>query len=458
VWDSDIPRHPFGPEASKKPTPSAPKPPPATRHLLNNRNVPSPFTRPVWAEISRSRLLHNFGLLQQLAAPDIHLAAVVKANAYGHGATLCAPWLAAAGAGWLGVTSVEEGIAVRAVCPTQRILVMSGLWQGEAEAILEHCLTPVVWEPFHLDLLARAARHAKLPPQSLPVHLEIDTGMSRQGAACSSLSDEFLQRFAKLSPLRLEGVLTHFHSPDELDSPVTRDQIAAFATAVDTIFAAGLKPALLHAGNSTTLLTGHGLNALRALAARHRAQLMLRPGLALYGYAPSAGSITSSQMKNDLSSRAEDSRSGAAVEGPAFPSPFQPVLSLKSRIVSLRTVPAGATAGYNGAFRAARPTRLALLPIGYADGLSRLLSNRGYALIRGQRAPIAGRISMDQTILDVTAIPEAALGDEAVLLGEQSSAQGIARITAEDLAALCQTIPWEILTSIAARVPRMAVD
>jgi alanine racemase len=414
--------------------------------------VSSPFTRPVWAEISRARLLHNFGLLQQLASPDIRLTAVVKANAYGHGATLCAPWLAAAGAEWLGVTSVEEGVAVRAVCPTQRILVMSGLWQGEAEAILEHCLTPVVWEPFHLDLLARTAHNAKLPPQSLPVHLEIDTGMSRQGAAHGRLLEAILPQLFAPSPLRLEGVLTHFHSPDELDSPVTRDQIAAFATAVDTIFAAGLKPALLHAGNSTSLLTGHGLDTLRALAARHRAQLMLRPGLALYGYAPSIGPMASSQMDKDWSSGTEP-QSGAG-EGPAGQENFHPVLSLKSRIVSLRTIAAGATAGYNGTFRAAHPSRLALLPIGYADGLSRLLSNRGHALIRGQRAPIAGRISMDQTILDVTAIPEAALGDEAVLLGEQSTE----RITAEDLATLCQTIPWEILTSISARVPRVAVD
>lgn len=145
-------------------------------------------------------------------------------------------------------------------------------------------------------------------------------------------------------------------------------------------------------------------------------------------------------------------------QGASAPEGFQPVLSLKSRIVSLRTIQPGASAGYNATFRATRPTRLALLPIGYADGLSRQLSSRGHVLLRGHRAPIAGRISMDQTILDVTAIPEAAIGDEAVLIGEQHSPQGVQRITAEDLAALCHTIPWEILTSIAARIPRVAVD
>lgn len=427
--------------------------------------MPPQTTRPVWAEISRSRLLHNFRMLQQLGAPDIRLAAVVKANAYGHGATLCAPWLAAAGAEWLGVTSVEEGVAVRAVCPTERILIMSGLWQGEAEAILTHCLTPVVWEPFHLELLAAAARAANLPPQSLPVHLEIDTGMSRQGAAHGRPLDAVLRKLLEepRSPLRLEGVLTHFHSPDELDSPVTAAQIAAFATAVDTITAAGLAPALLHAGNSTSLLTGHGLNRLRTLAARHRAQLMLRPGLALYGYTPQTSGNISEHKEQSPCLEAEGCglqpvHSHDLREAASAPEGFQPVLSLKSRIVSLRILQAGESAGYNATFRAARATRLALLPLGYADGLSRLLSNRGAVLLHGQRAPIAGRISMDQTIVDVTDIPQAAIGDEAVVLGEQNSAHGTERITAEDLAALCQTIPWEILTSIAARVPRVAVD
>jgi alanine racemase len=182
---------------------------------------------------------------------------------------------------------------------------------------------------------------------------------------------------------------------------------------------------------------------------------MLRPGLALYGYQPAT-----TPDQNNLSFRPKESHSDSVAEEPAV-STLQPVLALKSRIVSLRNIAPGETAGYNATFRATRPTRLALLPLGYADGLSRQLSNQGHALVRGHRAPIAGRISMDHTILNVTHIPAADLGDEAVLLGEQPSADPThhpVRITAADLAALCHTIPWEILTSIAARVRRVPID
>lgn len=443
--------------------------------IVNNRSVHDTFTRPVWAEISRSRLLHNYRALRALAGSDITVAAVIKGNAYGHGIHICAPWLAAEGAEWLGVTTVEEGVAVRALCPQPRIYVMASFWRGEAATLLAHRLTPSVWEPYHLEELAAAARRAHLAPQSVPVHLEIDTGMSRQGVAPGSALDQLLQLLKSFPELRLEAIMTHFFAPDELGSPATGDQIRRFATAADTIVAAGFRPSILHAGNSTTLLTGYGLQTLRDLAARRSARLMLRTGLALYGYAPAVTSSIPAQPeehfiaaeKADLAFRPEP-RSGEA-EGPAVSSSSQqeaphllPVLSLKSRIISLRTIAPGDTAGYNATFRATRPTRLALLPIGYADGLSRLLSNRGHALVRGHRAPIAGRVSMDQTILDVTGIP-AAIGDEAVLIGEQPSAEPnspgeVTRITAADLATLCQTIPWEILTSIAARVHRVPVD
>jgi alanine racemase len=429
-------------------------------------------TRPVWAEVSRGRLLHNFRTLRALAGPEIALIAVVKANAYGHGATLCAPWLAEAGAEWLGVTCLQEALAVRAVCPQARILVMSGLWNGEADALLEHRLTPVVWERFHLDLLEAAARKAGRAPRSVPVHLEIDTGMSRQGAAPGGLP-ELLTRFTAASPLRLEAVMTHFYAPEVLDSPDTAAQIRVFATAVDTISAAGLKPPLLHAGNSANLLSQHGLAALKAIAARYQARLMLRPGLALYGYSPQFSgwlppALPAPHATIDAYPTASDDlqRSPGPQEF-ALPAPaphaagepaLLPVLSFKTRIVSLRHLAPGASAGYNATFRADRPTRLALLPAGYADGISRRLSNRGHVLIHGQPAPIAGRVSMDQTIVDVTAIPQAAIGDEAVLLGEQEGATPAQSITAEDLASLCGTIPYEILTGIAARVPRVAVE
>jgi alanine racemase len=394
-------------------------------------------TRPVWVEISRRNLTANFLELRRLAG-GVAVLAVVKANAYGHGLLECAQTLAGAGAEWIGVTSVEEGVGARTVCPNADILIMSGLWEAEAEAVLEHRLTPLVWEVFHLDLLEAAARRLALAPQSVPVHLELDTGMSRQGVRLRGPAlAEILARFPSGSPLRLDGIATHFSAPEALDSDESGKQIARFDAAMEEIAACGFSPRWIHAGNSATLLLGDQLPLLRRTAERVGASLMLRPGLALYGYAPRF-------------TRGGESVSPVAEVGAGL----HPVLEWKTRVTSLRTIQAGEAAGYNSTFRAARPTRLALLPIGYADGLSRLLSNRGGVLVRGRRAPIAGRVSMDQTILDVTDIPEAEIGDEAVVIGRQ----GDAAITAYEIADLTGTIPYEVLCGIAARVPRTLVD
>jgi alanine racemase len=386
-------------------------------------------TRPVWAEISRQRLIDNYRLLGTLAgAAD--LLAIVKANAYGHGVMSCAVALAAEGASWLGVTSAEEGVAVRAACPDPRILVMGGVWEHEAAAAIEHRLTPVVWEPWHLDWLEEAATRISATA-SVPVHLEIDTGMARQGARIEMLPP-LLARIAESKTLHLQAVMTHFHSPELLDGRATAAQLEKFVTALDTITAHGIRPKWIHAGNSATLLTEGGADLLIQLAARYKAKAMLRPGLALYGYAPRFSGGRSLRAATEL----------------------QPVLSWKTRIVSLRTIDAGETAGYSATFRASRESRLALLPVGYADGLNRRLSNRGSVIVRGQLAPIAGRISMDLTIVDVTAIPEIEIGDEVVIIGEQTHE----RITAYDHADLAETIPYEILCNINARVPRVMMN
>ena len=175
--------------------------------------------RPVWAEISSQRLLANYETLRGLAGSKADLMPVVKADAYGHDALACAPLLAAAGAQWLGVTSTEEGCAVRAVCPQPRILLMSGIFLGDAETVVDWGLTPVVWEPWHLDLLEQVGMARSLPPGSIAVHLEIDTGMSRQGVGVAELAS-LLARFPSASCLRLEGVMTHFSFPrNHLDYP-----------------------------------------------------------------------------------------------------------------------------------------------------------------------------------------------------------------------------------------------
>lgn len=403
-------------------------------------------TRPIWAEISRSRLLENYRLLRRLAG-DAELLAVIKANGYGHNALACAEVLLAENPhAWLGVTCVEEGAAVRSVAPQARILVMVSVWDHEAGAAIEHCLTPVVWEPSQIESLQTAASARKLAARSMPVHLEIDTGMSRQGVRPGALP-AFLQTFAAAPALRLEGVMTHLHTPESLDGRANSEQLAQFVTALDTITEGGLHPEWIHAGNSATVLSQGSAANLVQVAAGYKAKAMLRPGLALYGYAPRFSSA-------GLSLAGFSSAGFSGTEPLATAHLLRPALSWKTRIVSLRTIERGQTAGYGATFRAKRPTRIALLPVGYADGLNRLLSNRGSVLVRGQRAPIAGRISMDLTTIDVTDIPGVEIGDEVVLIGEQ----GKERVTAYDHADLVDTIPYEILCNIAARVPRVMKD
>ncbi len=397
------------------------------------------FTRPLWAEISRDRLLANYEKLRLAAGSEADLMAVVKANAYGHDVLACAPLLADAGAQWLGVTGAEEGAAVRAVCPQPRILLMSGIWAGEAETVIDQGLTPVVWERWQLDLLEAAARARRMPAASLAVHVEIDTGMSRQGvrvvgADVSAEAAALLRRFHPGSCLRLEGVMTHFCAPETMSSHRPNPQLASLAAALEFIVAEGLRPQWLHAGNSSSIVAGSDRQALLGMASSTGTRLMLRPGLALYGYLDRL-------TLDGLSWDGEDPG-------------FAPVLTWKSQVTSLRTLHRGETAGYGNTFTADGETLLALLPVGYADGLNRLLSNRGYVLVRGQEAPIAGRISMDQTMVDVTGIPGVAVGDEVVLLGSQ----GAQSIDAWDLADITETIPWEVLCAIGARVPRVVVE
>jgi len=388
--------------------------------------------RPVWAEICSQRLLANYEKLRGLAGSEADLMPVVKADAYGHDVLACAPLLAAAGAKWLGVTSTDEGCAVRAICPQPRILLMSGIFQGDAETVVDWGLTAVVWEPWHLDLLEQVGVARGMAPGSIGVHLEIDTGMSRQGVGVGELTS-LLARFPSESCLRLEGVMAHFSSPETISTIRPNPQLASFQAALALIAAHGLRPQWVHAGNSSTMVAGPDRRALSRMAAQAGARLMLRPGLALYGY---VDRIT------------QDGLSWDGEPG------FVPVLTWKTLVTSVRSLRAGDTAGYGNTFVAAGDTRLALLPVGYADGFNRLLSNRGYVLIRGQEAPIAGRISMDQATVDVTAIPGAAIGDEVVLLGSQGSET----LDAWDLADLCGTVPWEVLCAIGPRVPRVLVD
>lgn len=393
--------------------------------------------RPCRVEICTRSFEHNYRFLQSLAAPDTELLAVLKANAYGHSLELCAPAAVRAGARWLGVASVEEGIAARAICPSAetRILVMGGVFPGQAAAAIAHRLTAAAWEPWQLDALQSAARAAGAAPGSIPVHLEIDTGMSRQGAGPEAIAALF-SRFAPASPLRLEAVMTHLFAADEAGGQITAGQLALLDQTLGRLAAAGHFAEWLNVGNSATLVAGQA-RTIADLAATHGMKALMRPGLALYGLAP--------RFDPDFETAPPTLAAARAA--------LQPVLCWKSQVVSVRAVPAGAVVGYNATFVATEPMRLALVAAGYGDGLTRSLGNRFSLLVRGQRAPLVGRISMDQSVIDVTEISGVEHGDEVVLIG----GQGNETITAYDHADAAGTIPWEIFTRIAARVERIAV-
>jgi len=393
-------------------------------------------SRPCWVEISTGALEENFRFLRSLAPAEAELLAVVKADAYGHSLPLCAPALAQAGAAWLGVTSVEEGVAARALCPEARVLILGGVFPGQGAAVLEHKLTPAVWEHWQVDELEAATHRLGAGPNSIPVHLEIDTGMSRQGVSIEPAPGalpSLLKRLSGESPLLLEGVMTHFFAADEAGGVAGGEQLRRLDRALACVDAADLRAEWLSAGSSATLLSAHAED-IAALATRYGMKSLLRPGLALYGVAPRFEPEDPAQV-------AEAGRR------------LQPVLAWKTRVASVREVPAGTLVGYNGTFRATAPMRLALLAVGYADGLDRSLGNRFSLLAHGRHAPIVGRISMDQAVIDVTEIPGVEPGDEAVILG----VQGGSVIAAYDHSDAAGTIPWEVFTRIAARVPRIAV-
>jgi alanine racemase len=392
-----------------------------------------------WIEVSEQRLAQNYraaqGVVEQESGAGSALLAVIKANGYGHGASICAPVLARAGAEWLGVTDAAEGATVRAgltaagiAKPAQpKILVMCGHLPEDVPAILEHGLTPVVWTEVQVQALAALAGS-----ETLAVHVEIDTGMSRQGIAVSDGLRSLLRVIAGKPRLQLEGVMTHFASAEVAGSGQTLAQQEQFEAALALIAAEGVRPAWVHAGNTSAIDNGADGGMLAWLgrqAAQVGARAMTRSGLGLYGHClPLEGLVASDGAGT---ARLHDVISS--------------VMTWKTRIIGLSEIEPGALIGYSGTFLAEKPTRLALLPIGYADGLRRELSCSsggcgGWVMLGEQRAPIVGRISMNLTTVDVTALAGVAVGDEVILLGEG--------ITAEDHAALAETIPYEILCGV----------
>jgi alanine racemase len=380
-------------------------------------------------------LENNFQFLQTLA-PHAEVLAIVKANAYGHSLALCAPAAVRAGARWLGVTSVEEAVTARGLCPEPRIVVMGGVFTGQYAALIEHHLTAVAWEPYQLDELESAARDANAAPGSVAVHLEIDSGMSRQGVGAENLGP-VLSRFGAQSCLRIEAVTTHLYASDETSGVTSAGQLATLEVAIAQI-AQQAAPEWLSVGASAAIL-GEDAQRIAELAQKSGLKLMLRPGLALYGLVP--------RFAPPFGPAEEPPANAAAREQ------LHPVLAWKTQVVSVRKIPAGMEIGYNGTFVATEPMRVALIAAGYGDGLDRRMGNGFSLLVGGQRAPLVGRVSMDQAVLDVTEIPGVRAGDEVVIIGSQGSET----ISAFDHADAGGTIPWEVFTRIGPRVERRGV-
>ncbi len=395
--------------------------------------VPSAPTRPNWAEISASALRYNFGrLVAQANRVDGELICVIKANAYGHDVAGCARVLMTAGAKWFAVTSVDEGAElIRHLRhdgnPTMpRVLVLGGLFAPEdARRAIRYQLTPVVLSLQQLQWFVEAAARDCSPVDRFRFHLEVDTGMARQGIRWDEVTqlDAVAELLNQKTNLSLEALMTHFASPDDPSSPQTGQQLQYFKGVIQHFYVQGIRPPMLHAGNSVTLFDASQAESLMELAHTYGSQLLLRPGLALYGY-------------------------GVANAG------LQPVLTWKTRVTGLRRVQAGAPVSYNATFHSKRASIIATLAAGYADGYNRLLSNRATVLIRGERAPVVGRVTMDQTMVDVSGIEGVTVGDEVVLLGTQ----GEFTISATQIATLTGSIPWEVFCDISARVHRVFKD
>ena len=365
--------------------------------------------RPTWVEVDLDRLAANYRAVRDHLPRGVRVMAVVKADAYGHGAARVAAALQREGADCFGVAITEEGVALRRAGVAGTVLVFGGCFPGQEETFIESGLTPTVYD---LDSVRRISAAAEARGTVVGYHLKLDTGMGRLGIGPDDVP-AFVEQAVGHAGARLEGVFSHLSSADEDDLTYTRLQISKFVDAVGAIEAAGHPRVERHVANSAGTLL-------------HRGSWfdMVRAGLSLYGIHPSH-------------------RGG--------PVSLSPVLSLKPRVAFVKSVSAGTALGYNRTFKTERPSRIATLPIGYADGLSRLTSNRGNVLVGGARAPIVGAVSMDTTLVDVTDAAGVAPGDEVVIIGSQ----GGQAIGAREVGRWASTIPYEVVCRISGRVPRV---
>jgi alanine racemase len=369
--------------------------------------------RPVWAEVDLNHIAHNMQEIRRLVREPCELMAVVKADGYGHGALPVARTALQAGASRLAVAIPEEGVTLREGGIASPILVLGSLWPEQAEVIVSNFLTATVYDlPLALALSAEGKRQGK----NVRVHLKVDTGMGRIGLFPHDVVP-FVNQVMRLPYLEIEGIYTHFATADAADKTYAYQQFELFKKVLQEMKDSGIQIPLRHAANSAAILN---------LPESHLD--MVRPGIMLYGINPLEGGSPSISL--------------------------EPALSWKAKIAYVKRVPTGTGISYGRTHITQRSVQIATLPLGYADGLSRALSNKGEVLIHGQRASIVGKVCMDQCMVDVSQIEGVQIGDEAVLIG----AQGGKRLSAEEIAQKIGTIGYEVVCNIGKRVPRVYVS
>jgi len=398
-------------------------------YMTRGKKGPVEFIgRPAWAEVSLNALRFNLEAIRDYVNPSSEkrqtprkILSIVKGNAYGHGGPEVSKALEKFGSDWFGVASAGEGLELRQAGVRKPILVLGGFWPGEEKNLIEHNLTPAIHRCEHLALFDAAA--ATVRKKHVPIHLKIDTGMNRLGIATGEV-DCFVKLLSKCAHLELTGTFTHLAASEVFtDTPTgheTGQQLDRFFSAIDRLRALGVSPGIVHIANSA------------AIAARPEAWAdMVRPGAILYGYHPGFDPI-------DLRTVYEAKLA------------LHPVMSLRARLINIRSIDAGAGVGYNASWVAKRPSRVAVLAAGYGDGIHRSLGNHGCVYIRGHKAPIIGIVSMDVSMLDVTDVPDAAIGDIATLYGTDGENVYPANVIARSI----RTVTSDLISGVSRRVPR----
>jgi alanine racemase len=377
--------------------------------------------RPVWAEISLQAILHNLRAIRKQVGASRKILAVVKSNAYGLGAVPVAKVLQKAGTEWFGVTCANEGVELREAGIRKRILILTGFWPGEEKRLIQNNLTPTVTRVDDLEHLERSAKAAGGKSQ-VRFHLKINTGMNRLGIGADEV-ECFARKLAGCKHIELEGTFTHFASAEDFTAQQTNEQEKVFLACLERLRALGVSPGIVHMANSG------------AICARPSTWAdMVRPGAILYGYYQS---FDPPQKKQEVMGQVA----------------LRPCLSLRARIISLRNVPVGEGVGYAARFVTKRPSRIAVINAGYADGVVRARTNRGWALVRGKRVPLVGTISMDLTTLDLTDVPEAVLGDVVTIYGKDADAA----IEVSEVAHEIGTVTSDLLCALGRRVPKFYI-